>query len=55
MGQPEAFIHLYPNLVTPQGDITDEETRRFLERYMDQFDDWAKRFTETPKGVPGIQ
>jgi len=44
MGQPEAFIHLYPDLITPDGEVTNEETRRFLQSYMDQFDLWASRF-----------
>lgn len=44
MGQPEAFIHLYPGLITPEGEVTDDETRLFLQRYMDQFDLWVSRF-----------
>jgi chromate reductase len=44
MGQPEAFIHLYPDLITPEGEVTNEETRRFLQLYMDQFDLWVSRF-----------
>ncbi|MGK9052957.1 NADPH-dependent FMN reductase [Xaviernesmea oryzae] len=44
MGLPEAFIHLYPGLVTPEGDVTNDETRLFLQQFMDQFDRWASRF-----------
>lgn len=46
MGQPEAFIHLYPGLITPEGEVTNEETRLFLQRYMTQFDLWATRFAK---------
>ncbi|MDR6820170.1 chromate reductase [Neorhizobium sp. 2083] len=51
MGLPEAFIHLTPGLITPEGDVTNEETRLFLQQFMDQFDRWASRFagkTSTP-------
>jgi len=51
MGLPEAFIHLTPGLITPEGDVTNEETRLFLQQFMDQFDRWARRFagkTSTP-------
>jgi len=44
MGLPEAFIHLTPGLITPEGDVTNEETRLFLQQFMDQFDRWASRF-----------
>lgn len=46
MGLPEAFIHLHPGLITPEGDITNEETRLFLQGFMDQFDQWASRFAD---------
>ena len=51
MGQPEAFIHLYPGLITPEGEVTDEETRLFLQRYMDQFDKWVSRFAGARSAV----
>lgn len=46
MGQPEAFIHLYPGLITPEGDVTNDETRLFLQGFMDQFGRWASRFAD---------
>ncbi|WP_117194295.1 NADPH-dependent FMN reductase [Rhizobium terrae] len=46
MGQPEAFIHLYPGLVTPEGEVTNDETRLFLQGFMDQFGRWATRFAD---------
>jgi chromate reductase, NAD(P)H dehydrogenase (quinone) len=46
MGQPEAFIHLYPGLITPEGDVTNDETRLFLQGFMDQFERWASRFAD---------
>lgn len=46
MGLPEAFIHLPPGLITPEGDVTNEETRLFLQQFMDQFDRWASRFAD---------
>ena len=46
MGQPEAFIHLYPGLITPEGNVTNDETRLFLQGFMDQFGRWASRFAD---------
>jgi len=46
MGQPEAFIHLYPGLVTERGEVTNEETRVFLQSFMDHFRQWAGRFAD---------
>ncbi len=43
MGQPEAFIHLYPGLVTEDGEVTDADTRAFLQDYMDRFRSWIRR------------
>ncbi|TCL65225.1 NAD(P)H-dependent oxidoreductase [Rhizobium sp. BK251] len=51
MGQPEAFIHLYPGLVTPEGEVTNEETRLFLQRYMDRFESWTRRFLHAASAV----
>lgn len=51
MGQPEAFIHLYPGLITPEGDITNDETRFFLQGFMDQFGRWASRFADKPSAA----
>lgn len=47
MGLPEAFIHLPPGLITPDGDVTADDTRQFLQQFMDQFDRWASRFAGT--------
>lgn len=52
MGQPEAFIHLVPGLITPEGDVTNDDTRIFLQGYMDQFERWARRFTDTTDITP---
>jgi chromate reductase, NAD(P)H dehydrogenase (quinone) len=52
MGQPEAFIHLVPGLITPEGDVTNDDTRTFLQGYMDQFERWVRRFTDTTDITP---
>ena len=37
LNQPEAFIHFSEGLVDQAGDVTDEKTRRFLQRWMDAY------------------
>jgi NAD(P)H-dependent FMN reductase len=37
MNTPEAYVHLTPDLVTPDGEITDVSTARFLEKFMAEF------------------
>jgi chromate reductase, NAD(P)H dehydrogenase (quinone) len=38
MNAPEGYIHLTPDLVTADGDITDVSTARFLQKFMAEFE-----------------
>ncbi|MGB3391092.1 MAG: NADPH-dependent FMN reductase [Pseudaminobacter sp.] len=42
MGQPEVYLHLTAGLITPEGDITDETTKAFLQGYMHKFHQWVR-------------
>jgi chromate reductase len=37
MNAPEAYIHLTPNLVTDDGEVTVSSTEEFLRNYMAEF------------------
>jgi len=37
MNTPEAYVHLTPDLVTADGDVTDVSTARFLQRFIAEF------------------
>jgi chromate reductase len=34
MNSPEAYIQFKPGMITPEGDVTDEDTAKFLRSYM---------------------
>ncbi|RUM97168.1 NAD(P)H-dependent oxidoreductase [Pseudaminobacter arsenicus] len=42
MGQPEVYLQLTASLITPEGDITDESTKAFLQGYMHKFHHWVR-------------
>jgi chromate reductase len=37
MNAPEAYIHFTPNLITDDGEVTNEGTEKFLSNYMSEF------------------
>jgi chromate reductase len=37
LGQPEAFVQFKENLVDAQGKVTNDDTRKFLQTWMDQY------------------
>lgn len=41
----EAYIQFKPDLVNAQGDVADDNVRKFLKRFIDQFAAFAGRFT----------
>jgi len=52
MQQPEAYIRFKPGLVDDQGEVTDEETRAFLRRYMEDLAAFIARvYTVLPRNV----
>ena len=46
MGQPEAYLYLTPDLISPEGEIADETTQVFLEGYMRKFHRWVRQHVD---------
>ena len=46
LGQPEAFIHVKEGLFDEAGDIGNEDSRKFLQNWMDRYVDWVKRHAD---------
>jgi len=40
MGQPEVYFQLKPGLITENFEVTDDQTREFLEGYLARFERW---------------
>jgi chromate reductase len=52
MNAIEAYIQFTPNLVTEEGEVTDESTREFLSTYMKEFHGFIARvYTAIPRSV----
>lgn len=50
MNAPEAYIHLTPGLITPEGEVTVESTEQFLRTFMEEFREFIIRvLTVVPK------
>jgi chromate reductase, NAD(P)H dehydrogenase (quinone) len=45
LGQPEAYIQVRDGLFDEAGNITNAETRKFLNSWMDKYVAWVKRLT----------
>jgi chromate reductase len=43
LGQPEVFIHVKEGLFDENGDIGNEDTRKFLQNWMDHYVAWVKK------------
>lgn len=39
----EAYIHMKPGLITPEGEVTDESTTKFLRTYMSEYSQFVRR------------
>jgi chromate reductase len=44
LGQPEAFIQVKDGLFDSDGNIGNADTKRFLQRWMDQYAAWVRSF-----------
>ncbi|MBI2785453.1 MAG: NAD(P)H-dependent oxidoreductase [Legionella longbeachae] len=44
--QPEAYIGMAGNLFNAQGEITNEDTRKFLKKFMEAYSDWVELHTQ---------
>lgn len=42
MGQPEAYLQFKPDLIDADGNVSNEDTKRFLQKYVDAFKAWAQ-------------
>lgn len=50
MNAPEAYIQFTPNLITDDGEVTNESTRDFLRNYMNEFHAYINRvYTVLPR------
>lgn len=49
LGQPEDYIRLSDDLITRDGDVTNDGTRKFLQSFMDTYANWLARFHERPR------
>jgi chromate reductase len=45
LGQPEVFIHLTPGLIDPEGNISNDGTRKFLQTFVDRYVAFLARHT----------
>lgn len=43
MGQPEVYLQFKPGLIDEHLEITDEQSRGFLENFVDKFVEWIER------------
>ena len=43
MGQPEVYLQFKPGLINEHLEITDEQSRGFLENFVDKFVEWIER------------
>ena len=46
LGQPEAFTHVKEGLFDEAGNIGNEDSRKFLQNWMDHYVVWVKRHTD---------
>ena len=45
MGQPETFIHFKEGMIDAEGNITNADTKTFLQGFVDSYIRWVKRFS----------
>jgi chromate reductase len=44
LGQPEVYLHFHDDIIAPDGSITNDSTRGFLQGFVDAYVGWVKRF-----------
>ncbi len=56
MGEPEAYIQVTPTLFADDFTVTDEGTRKFLQKYLQSFADWITKVSGVvpEEGQPGM-
>ncbi|MCK9539392.1 NADPH-dependent FMN reductase [Dokdonella sp.] len=45
LGQPEVYLQFKDELISAEGDIAREDTRKFLQGFVDRYVAWVRRFT----------
>ncbi|TKC88368.1 NAD(P)H-dependent oxidoreductase [Trinickia terrae] len=43
LGQPEMFIKHVDGVITADGDVTNDDTRKFLQHFVHRYESWVKR------------
>jgi chromate reductase len=46
LGQPEMFIQNKPGLFTPDGGVGPDDTKQFLQKFVEKFADWVKHHAD---------
>ena len=46
LAQPETFIHVREGVFDAAGDVVSPDTMRYLQRWMDRYTAWVKRFVQ---------
>lgn len=44
LGQPEVYLQFKDDLIAPDGTIGNDETRKFLQKFVDAYVKWVERF-----------
>lgn len=55
LAQPEAYIQFTDNLITEDGEVTDESTKAFLREWLDAFEVFIGKVTTAERGEPAEQ
>ena len=45
LGQPEVYLQFKDDLIAPDGSISNDATRAFVQRFVDAYAQWVARFT----------
>ena len=55
LAQPEAYIQFTDNLISEDGEVTDESTKAFLREWLDAFEVFIGKVTTAERGEPAEQ
>lgn len=47
MGQPELYLHFTEGLIDSEGNVTNENTKKFLQKFVDSFAAWTAQHAST--------
>ena len=46
LGQPEVFLQHKPGFFAPDGSTASEDTKQFLQEFMDRYVDWVRHHAD---------